>query len=143
MATHKIEISDQIPFQKQATAFATPLSRISGKAPKDLLVVKTGGKIVLVKFDEMVWVESARNSVRLHLRSETYSVRGSLEKLGGILSGRFVRINRSIIVNLYEVLELRSWFHGSLRVVLRDGTTHALSPSYKKQFFEVLGNPFG
>jgi two-component system LytT family response regulator len=140
---HKMGLSDQVPFQKQATALIDALPRIQDRPQSDLLIVKTGGKIVFVKLEEIVWAESARNSVRLHLRSETYSVRGSLEKLERMLSNRFLRINRSTIVNLYEVQELRSWFHGNLRVVLRDGTMHALSPSYKKHFFEILGNPFG
>lgn len=140
---HKVEVPEKIQFSNQATALVKPLPHIQNESFHDLLVVKTGGKIVLVKLEEMIWAESARNSVRLHLRSETYSVRGSLEKLEELLSGRFIRINRSTIVNLYEVQELQSWFHGNLRVVLRGGTMHALSPSYKKRFFETLGNPFG
>lgn len=140
---HKMESPEKIQFSKRAAPLVNPLPQIQNETFHDLLVVKTGGKIVLVKLEEMIWAESARNSVRLHLRTETYSVRGSLEKLEEILSGRFIRINRSTIVNLYEVQELQSWFHGNLRLVLRGGTIHALSPSYKKRFFEILGNPFG
>jgi len=36
---------------------------------------------------------------------------------------KFLRINRSEIVRLDALKELRPWFHGDYRVVMGDGTT--------------------
>ena len=136
-------ISERLTFREQASNLIRAFSQPQEKTFQDILVVRTAGKIVLIRLDEIHWVESARNSVRIHSHTEIYSIRGSLEKLEGMLTQRFVRINRSTIVNLYEVQELQTWFHGNLRVSLRDKSVHLLSPSYKKRFFEILGNPFG
>lgn len=139
----KSAMQENISFQTDSASLIRKIPQLTNKVLNNILVLKTGGKIVLVRLEEINWAESARNSVRLHVGSASYSVRGSLEKLEGILTNRFLRINRSTVVNLYEVQELQTWFHGNLRVVLRDGSLHVLSPNYKKHFFETLGNPFG
>lgn len=51
---------------------------------------------------------------------------------------RFARIQRSAIVNLLRVAEIRPLFHGDQQVLLRDGTKLTLSRSYRDAFFDLM-----
>ena len=46
-------------------------------------------------------------------------------------------IHRSTLVNLDFVKEIQPWFNGELAAVLQDGTTLAISRSYRNAFQEL------
>lgn len=52
---------------------------------------------------------------------------------------RFVRIHRSMIVQIDRVRELLPAFHGDFMVVLRDGTRLNMSRGYRSVVEAVLG----
>lgn len=87
------------------------------------LVVKTGGKVLFLRAQDIEWVEAAGNYVRLHIGGESYLYRESMKNMESRLDGEvFVRIHRSAIVNLDRIRELQPWFHGEYVVILQDGT---------------------
>jgi len=87
------------------------------------LVVKTGGKVLFLRSQDVEWVEAAGNYVRLHVNGESYLYRESMKNMETRLDGdQFVRIHRSAIVNLDRIRELQPWFHGEYVVILQDGT---------------------
>ena len=97
------------------------------------LTVKTDGRVVFLRTEEIVWVEAADNYVVIHQASgERVMVRETLsaleERLG---TSAFTRVNRSAIVNLDQVKELTPTFHGDYMVLLRDGTKVPLSRSLR------------
>jgi len=54
---------------------------------------------------------------------ETYLLRGTVEGLFGKLDPRkFIRVNRSRVVNVDFIKELHRWFHGQYRIILKDDT---------------------
>ncbi|MFW6079788.1 MAG: LytR/AlgR family response regulator transcription factor, partial [Gemmatimonadota bacterium] len=72
------------------------------------LVVRSRGRIRLVDPDEIDWIESDRNYVRLHTGDRTHLLRHTLGGLAERLDPeRFVRIHRSTLVNLDRVVEMR------------------------------------
>jgi two-component system LytT family response regulator len=98
----------------------------------DRLVVKDNRQIVILGVDEIDWVESAGNYVRLHVGEEVHQMRSTLSALEGRLDpDLFLRIHRSIIVNVDRVKQITPWFHGDSAVILRDGTRLNLSRSYR------------
>ena len=105
-----------------------------GSRPRllDRLIVKSGGRFVFVKAEEIDWVEAQGNYVRLHSGGAAHLLRDSIGKLEGRLDpDRFLRIHRSTIVNLDRVREIAPLFHGEHAVVLADGTRLTLSRGYR------------
>jgi len=90
---------------------------------KARIVVKTGGKVMFLRPEQVDWIEAAGNYVRLHVGGESYLFRESMKNMETRLDGDvFVRIHRSAIVNVDHIRELQPWFHGEYVVILHDGT---------------------
>lgn len=108
--------------------------------PLERLAVKTEGKMVLIKLDDIDWIEAADNYVNLHVGNESHLHRETLSALEARLSPqKFMRISRSIIVNADRVKELHPMFHGDYVVVLRNGARLNLSRSYREKLNQLLG----
>ncbi len=110
------------------------------REPTARLVVRTDEKAVLLRVDEIDWIEAESKYVRIHVAGQSYLYRegiGSLEQQ--LDSNHFMRIHRSTIVNLDRVKELHDWFHGEYVVVLRDGTRLSMSRRYRAQAARFLG----
>jgi two-component system LytT family response regulator len=103
------------------------------KAP-DRVAVRTNGRVVFVKVDEIDWVEASDNYVCLHVGRETHVIRETMNQLEQRLSGtQFLRVHRSAIVNLDRIRELQPWFRGDYRVILRDGTELTLTKNHREK----------
>jgi two-component system LytT family response regulator len=101
--------------------------------------VKTHGKLLLFKVDDVDWVESAGDYVNIHVRGEQHLLRETMAEVEAKLDpARFMRIHRSTIVNVDRVKELELLFQGQYLVRLRDGTRLTASRSYKKQIDQLL-----
>ena len=98
------------------------------------LIVKSAGRVVIVKTDEIDWIEAADYYACLHVSQKTHLLRRSLGELEEELdSAMFCRIHRSAIVNLERVKEMKLDPNGEYEVFLRDGTRLRLSRSYREQ----------
>jgi two-component system LytT family response regulator len=112
------EAEDLRPMIEQLLAELRSQRRRTGR-----LVVKTGGKVVFLRAQDVEWVEAAGNYVKLHVGRESYLYRESMKNMETRLdTEQFVRIHRSAIVNLDRIRELQPWFHGEYVVILHDGT---------------------
>jgi len=106
----------------------------------DRLAVKTGGRVLLLRMDDIDWVEAADNYVSLHVGAESHLHRETMNSLEGKLPpGKFMRISRSTIVNLEKIKELQPLFHGEYAVILRNGSKLTLSRSYRDRLQQLLG----
>ena len=95
----------------------------SFKRKSERVVVRTNGKVVFLRADEISWVEAAGNYVNLHAGGESHVLRESMKNMEARLDPElFVRIHRSAIVNVNRIRELQPWFHGEYVVILHDGT---------------------
>ncbi|MBI1808157.1 MAG: response regulator transcription factor [Ignavibacteria bacterium] len=105
----------------------------------DRISVKSGGKIVFVKTNEVEWIQAEGDYVSLHTQGKKHLVRGKIGQLQERLDPRqFARIHRSIIVNIDQIIELQPLFYGEYRVTLRNGTKLTLSRSYKEKLNSLL-----
>jgi two-component system LytT family response regulator len=100
--------------------------------------VKSGGRIVFVALTDIDWIEAADNYAKLHAGTEAHLLRETMNALEAKLpADRFVRINRSTIVNVDRVKELHPMFHGEYTVVLRNGTRLTLSRGYRDKLRQL------
>lgn len=106
------------------------------------LVVKSDGRIVILRTKEVDWIEGSGNYLRLHMGAQSYLLRETMTNIESKLDpARFVRTHRSTIVNIDSIKELQPWFRGDHMIVLRDGSRVALSRSHRDKFESVLGRP--
>ncbi len=86
------------------------------------LMCKDGERVVFVRVEDIRWIESAGNYVVVHTANDRHIVRETMSALEqGLPRNRFVRINRSLIVNLDSVVELRAQGQGDYMAVLQGG----------------------
>lgn len=122
-----------------------PSSRGTGKPARPAeapsrLAVRRGGKVYFVKLDEIDWLETAGNYVRLHVRGDSYLYRDSLVNFETRLNGqRFVKVHRSMIVNLDRITQLEPSFRGEHVITLADGTRLTLAHSYRGRLENLVG----
>lgn len=106
----------------------------------DRIAVKSSGRVVFVKVDDIDWIEAADNYVNIHVGAENHLHRETMASLEGQLSPeKFMRISRSTIVNMDRIKELQPLFHGEYAVILRNGTKLTLSRSYREKLDQLMG----
>ncbi|MBI1842384.1 MAG: response regulator transcription factor [Verrucomicrobia bacterium] len=106
----------------------------------DRLAVKSYGRITLIKLTDIGWIESANNYCELHLGNAVRLFRRNMTALEELLPGSlFVRISRSLMVNIEHIKELRAKSHGDYTVVLRDGKELTASRNYREGFLRRVG----
>ena len=90
--------------------------------------------------DEVDWIEASANYVRLHSGKQIYLVREGISHISERLDAeRFVRVHRSIIVNVGRVKELQPCNSGEYIVVLKDGQELSCSRGYSAGLRLSLG----
>ena len=86
------------------------------------LPVKDGGRVAFIDTEHIDWVQAAGNYVELHVGRERHLVRETLKRFEARLDPRrFVRVHRSMLVNLDRIQALDPGDHGEYRITLSDG----------------------
>ena len=100
-------------------------SEAAGKGrttPPRRIGVRNGAKITLVDVEAIDWVEASGDYARIHAGKHTYLVSQRMHALERLLEAReFVRVHRSLIVNVKRIRELHRDPDGGGTLVLTDG----------------------
>jgi two-component system LytT family response regulator len=142
MARAKARLAD-----RQLREFGENVMRMLGaeQAPArpqrpDLLIVKSARATQFVRVADIDWIESAGVHVILHAGGKEVLHRISLSELAGQLDPqRYVRVHRSVIVNIGSIVQLEPLSHGEFDVVLRDGARRRVSRTYRVLLEQRLG----
>ena len=111
--------------------------------PADRLVVKAQGRVLLVPVADIRWIEGCGDYARLHTAERPLLLRRTLQDLTGLLDpSRFARVNRSAIVNLDHIAELRPCSRGEFMVKLEGGDEVKLTRTYRGDLESRLGQSF-
>ena len=103
------------------------------------MVARTNGRILILRVDDVDWVEAAANYVRVHIGAKQYLVRETMTNLETRLDpDRFLRIHRSIIVRKDRIKELEPLFQGDYSIILVDGTRLTSSRGYRDRIQHFL-----
>jgi two-component system, LytTR family, response regulator len=102
--------------------------------PAKRLVVRTPGRVLFVNVSDIDWIEAASYYACLHVGSDTHIIRRTLSELERDLGdGSFIRIHRSIIVNLDRIQGLELQRSGEYEVVLKSKDRLRLSRRFRKR----------
>ncbi len=98
-------------------------------------LVRVRDKVVVVKTDDINWIEAADYYASIHVSGASYLLRETLTELERRLDPeRFFRVHRSAIVNLDRIREVHPMFRGDCTLVLTDGTEVKLSRTRRDDF---------
>jgi two-component system LytT family response regulator len=107
---------------------------------RDRLVVRTPERAFFLRADTIDWIEAAGKFVHLHVARSVHALRESMAELEQQLDPtRFVRISRSVIVNLDRIQEIQPWFQGDYVLILTDGTRLTSTRGYRDTMRKLLG----
>ena len=105
--------------------------------------VRSGAKTLLVPAEDIDWIGAAENYVELHCGRSAHLVRASMNALEKSLDPAvFLRIHRSLIVNVSRIREFQSADHGEYLVTLHDGTRLQSGRAYHDALRSLAANPF-
>ncbi len=88
------------------------------------LAVEAGERIVLVRVEDIQWMQSLGKHIRLHVGKTSHLLRQSMKNLQAVLDpNRFLRVHRNAIVNLDHVDEFYLPPSGNMFVKLNNGVS--------------------
>jgi two-component system LytT family response regulator len=107
---------------------------------RERLVVRTPERAFFLRTDTIDYIEAAGKFVHLHVGRTVHALRESMAELEQELdSARFLRISRSVIVNLDRIQEIQPWFQGDYVLILTDGTKLTSTRGYRDNMRRLLG----
>jgi two-component system LytT family response regulator len=103
-------------------------------------------RLYFIDVETIDYIESEANYVALHVDDERYLARNTMKHLAGVLGpAGFVRIERSLLINLRRVAFAERLDRGAFVFTLRNGRRLVSSSSYRKGILEEIrrGQFFG
>jgi two-component system LytT family response regulator len=114
---------------------ATPQSRPA----QDRLLVSEDGRILFIPTRDIELIQAAGKYVKIFTRGHCHLARQSLRDVEARLDKKlFVRVHRSTIINVEQIVELHPHFHGDCEVVLKRGTRVTLSRRFRSRMHPFL-----
>jgi two-component system LytT family response regulator len=126
---------DDMRFGRALSRAKDKIAHYARQPPRraERLVVKERGQLRFVNVVDIDWIEAAGYYACLHVGNETHVMRRTLLELERDLGEeRFVRIHRSIIVNLERICALEVERGGEYEVVLKSQVRLRLSRRFRK-----------
>jgi len=107
----------------------------------DRLVIKMRGRVFFLKTSNIAWVEAQGDYACLHSGEKTYLLRKTMNEMEARLNpDHFARVNRSAIVNLDRIHELKPVSRGEFMINLDNGRELKLTRSYREKLEAMLGD---
>ena len=104
--------------------------------------IRSDGKLYFLQLQEIDWIEAAGDYVRIHARGEKHILRETMKSFESSLDpNKFVRVHRSTIINIDQLKELQPFFHGEYCAIMKDGTKHNVSRTYRERIEELFRSP--
>lgn len=95
--------------------------------------VKKGDKIFFIECDDIDYIETAGNYLKIHYIGKSQMIRETLTNMLSQLDPeQFYRIHRTTVVQLTKVQEFQSHFHGDYLVLMKNGSKLSMSRNFKE-----------
>jgi DNA-binding LytR/AlgR family response regulator len=102
-------------------------------------VVRDNGRFLIVRNEQVDWIEADGRDCVLHCGSRSHRVDGPLADLAARLcSDRFVQVSRSSLVNIDSISELQEMFKGDLVAIMKSGQEVPVSRRFRTQVMDRL-----
>ena len=102
---------------------AALLNTVHAANPSGRILVRSPDRILFLKPEEIDYIEAAGNYVVLHVGKERHILRETMTAMEArLIPAGFMRISRSIIVNLARIREIQPLGAGQYSLLLKDGS---------------------
>jgi len=117
---------------ERAVRFMAMLPQLQAQTRSIRVAVKSEGRILFIDPLEVSFVQAERNYVLLQRRGGSHLLRESISNVAEMLKPYgFIRIHRSVIVNVAFVAEIHPWPTGEYVLKMRDGKEFTVTRTYK------------
>src|SRR5262245_48397267 len=107
------------------------------------VAVRSGSSFSFVRASDIDWIDGADNYVRLHVSGREHLLRATMKSIESQLQPEsFVRVHRSIIINIDRVASIQPHQHGEYVVTMKDGGKLNTSRSYSDRLRVLLNRGF-
>ncbi len=106
---------------------------------KNVLMGRNGTESRLIKPDEIYYIEIVDRKCYAYLKKEVWQLEEGLSELTDRYETHgFVRVSKSMVVNIYKVKEIKADFNMRMNLVLLNEETIVMNRSYRNDFFKKL-----
>jgi len=138
-------VRERVITQGQDNRHVLSLLQQLSSQPKYLarVALRAAGKISFVSIEDVPYVQAAENYVQLHLKASRHLLHVPIATLESSLDPEmFLRIHRSLVVNVRHIQELETGPHGEYIMVMKGGARLQSSRSYHEKIKRWAANPF-
>lgn len=108
--------------------------------PDNIIVGKKSDRYEIIKFDKIMYFESSGNDLYCFSHNGKYQIKNKLYEIEeGLIDKGFIRISKSVVVNIIAIAEILPWFNSKFILKLENNTKLEVSKSYSKNFRIYLG----
>jgi two-component system, LytTR family, response regulator LytT len=130
----KIKKIQHIGHQDEPVRFAIK-SEHHGK-----IAILVDERIVLLTQPDIVYLESSEGKCTVKTVKQEYKVNEALVVLEKKLKvDQFLRVHRSFVVNLDQIVEIEPWFNSTYNLHMKDGSKVPVSRTYVKELKLAIG----
>ena len=116
------------------------LRALSRGPAAERLAIKIADSVQFLKISDIDWLQADGNYTVLHAGSATLRTRERVSDLEERLAPLgFMRVHRSIVVNVDRIFRLEPWSHGEYLIVLRNGTKLNSGRAYNERIRSLMG----
>jgi hypothetical protein len=119
-----------------------PKDLLEGFCPEssqgELIAVNSKGQMISLRLSEIEWMEAADSCVKLHVGRHIHHLRDTLAAaVANLPPGRFLRINRSTLVNIEQITGLQRMLFDEYELLLRNGKRLPLTRAYYENLQQI------
>ena len=103
-----------------------------------ILAVKKGQDIVLLDFKDIYMIRVEDKQTKVYTENKNYLVKKPLYQIEENLDSDFVRISKSVIVNLRKIERVAPSLRGMMFIELKNGLKDNISRKYLSDFKKAL-----
>jgi two-component system LytT family response regulator len=104
------------------------------------LALRDGERVIPIHVDRIDWIQADRNDVWLHVAGHAHLLHVSIGSIAKRLDpAKFAQVNRSAVVRVDAVRDVRTRAHGDCDITLVDGTEIVWSRRFRVRAPDVLG----
>jgi len=106
----------------------------------DIIVGKYHDRYELIPYQAIVYVESFGHDVICHTLEKEYEIKEKLYEIEGLFEDKgFIRINKSCIINKWQIKEIRPSFNMKFILIMKNHHKLEVTRSYYYKFKEFIG----
>jgi len=125
--------------QRLVLAVARDLKKDTQTRENDRLIIEIGGRVSILDPTDVEYVEVERNYVVISAGMQRYRVRATLAEMEKRLAlPRFIRVHRSVIINVGKTRTIEKAFHGEYHIEMTSGRKFASGRIYRQRVQGLL-----